>query len=83
MITEEIAAPTLRRPGQHRLHTVQQFCQEHAAFTIGGLRWLLFHRETNGLASAVVKLGRRVLIDEDKFFEWINEQNSRGKGEGQ
>ena len=81
MITEAIASATLHRPGQHRLRTVQQFCQEHAAFTIGGLRWLLFHRETNGLNKAVVKIGRRVLIDEDKFFEWVMQQNSPGQEE--
>ena len=76
MTTEAIASSTLPRPGQRRLRTVQQFCQEHVAFTIGGLRWLLFHRETNGLNKAVVKIGRRVLIDEDKFFEWVLRQNS-------
>ena len=79
MTTEAIAAATLPRPGQRRLRTVQQFCQEHVAFTIGGLRWLLFHRETNGLHQAVVKIGRRVLIDEDKFFEWVMQQNSPGQ----
>lgn len=58
-----------------RLHTVQQFCQAHPAFTPGGLRWLLFNRDINGLERAVVKVGRRVLIDEDKFFVWLDEQN--------
>ena len=81
MTTEAIASSTLPRLGQRRLRTVQQFCQEHVAFTIGGLRWLLFHRETNGLNKAVVKIGRRVLIDEDKFFEWVMQQNSHGQEE--
>lgn len=26
----------------------------------------------NGLALAIVRIGRRVLIDEDKFYEWVN-----------
>jgi hypothetical protein len=63
-----------------RLRTVRQFCQENPAFTIGSIRWLLFHRQTNGLEHAVIKIGRRLLIDEDKFFTWLdvqNEQNER------
>lgn len=57
--------------------TVQQFCQQHPAFSEGGMRWFLFHRKSNGLDKAVVKCGRRVLIDEDRFFQWLDEQNDR------
>jgi hypothetical protein len=64
------------RPSPHRLRTVRQFCQDHPAFTAGGIRWLLFHRQTNGLTCAVVKIGRRVLIDEEKFFAWVDRQNT-------
>jgi hypothetical protein len=71
-----VAPPVCTRP----LATVPQFSQKHPAFTIGSLRWLLFHRETNGLNKAVVKIGRRVLIDEDRFFDWVNEQSGRGEG---
>jgi hypothetical protein len=68
-----------RRPAQRRLRTVHQFCSENPAFTPGGLRWLLFHRNTNGLAQAVVKCGRCVLIDVDAFFTWLDAQNGRGE----
>jgi hypothetical protein len=57
------------------LRTVPQFCREHPAFTPGGIRWLLFNREANGLSRAVVRVGRRVLIDVDSFFEWLASQN--------
>ena len=70
-----------RRPAQRRLFTVPQFCQDNPAFNIGGMRWLLFHRDTNGLAKAVVKVGRRrILIDEDLFVEWLDDQNEREEG---
>ncbi len=62
-----VARPTLL--------TVKQFCQQNPAFTNGGLRWMLFHREENGLERAVVKVGRRVLINVDEFFRWIDAQN--------
>jgi hypothetical protein len=63
------------RPPQ--LRTVDQFCQEHPAFTPGGIRWLLFHRQSNGLESAVVRVGRRVFIDVERFFTWVDTQNRR------
>lgn len=34
-------------------------------------RYLLRNRESNGLNKAVVKLGRRILIDEQQFLNWI------------
>lgn len=62
---------------QRTLVTVQQFCHQFPAFTLGGLRWLLFHRQENDLQRAVLKIGRRVLIDVDEFFAWLDEQNGR------
>jgi len=59
---------------QRILSTVPQFCQRHPAFTLGGIRWLLFQRDTNGLQHAVVRLGQKILIDEARFFEWLDSQ---------
>jgi hypothetical protein len=47
---------------------------------LGGLRHLVFHKETNGFAKCVKKCGRRVLIDEKEFFKFVDEQN-RGRPE--
>ena len=56
------------------LKTVNQFCEEYPAFTIGSLRNILFYEELNGLKDCgVVKhLGRKILIDCDKFFAWLD-----------
>ena len=53
--------------------TVSQFTKKHPAFTNGGLRGQIFHEKTNGLAAsgAIVRMGRKILIDEAKFFAWI------------
>ena len=58
--------------------TVQQFTAKQPAFTTGGLRSLIFNENSNGLAKsgAIVRIGRKVLIDEIKFFAWIEAQNS-------
>ena len=43
---------------------------------LGGLRHLILHKEKNGLKKVVRKVGRRVLIDEQAFFKWIDEKNT-------
>ena len=58
------------------LLTVSQFIEKHQWATRGGLRQLLFERETNGLNVAVVRIGRKLLLDEDRFFAWV-EKNGR------
>lgn len=62
------------------LSTVNQFVSKHPAFTIGGIRALVFNENTNGLAKAgaIIRIGRKVLIDEDRFFSWVVSQNSSG-----
>jgi len=62
------------------LTTVKQFPTKHPAFTTGGLRSLIFNETTNGLAAsgAIVRIGRKVLIDETKFFAWIENQSKAG-----
>ena len=61
------------------LSTVKQFNQRHPAFPEGGLRHRIFHAETNGLleSGVIVRNGRRVLIDEEKFFEWLRSQGAQ------
>ena len=56
--------------------TVQQFTAKHTAFNIGGLRSLIFNEYQNGLAEsgAIVRIGRKVLIDENKFFAFVQSQ---------
>jgi len=62
-----------------KYYTVRQFSDNHTAFTKGGLRALIFNEKSNGLADsgAIVRVGRKVLIDEEKFFSWIESQAKR------
>jgi len=59
--------------------TVVEFSRRHSAFTEQSLRWLIFRSAENGLAKsgAIIRLGRRVLIDEEKFFEYLRSQSSQ------
>ena len=74
-----------------RLFTIQQFADKHPAFTYAALRDLIFHSRTdpkaqgrfepNGLAVAIVRRGRRILLDEVKFFTWLDEQQPKASNE--
>ncbi len=58
-----------------RLLTVPQFVERHAWATTGGIRHLIFHAKHNGFHRCIRRLGRRVLLDEDIVFAWLEEQN--------
>ena len=55
------------------LLTVKKFAKKHSAFSESSLRWLIFNEKTNGFSPAFKRVGRRVLVDEAKFFECIDE----------
>lgn len=42
---------------------------------IGGLRHLIFYAKTNGFDKVIRRVGRRILINEEAFFKWVEEQN--------
>lgn len=59
---------------KRRLIPVTKWCDFHSWPPIGGLRHLIFYENTNGFKHCIVRIGRRVLIDENKFFEWTENQ---------
>jgi len=83
-VSQAIKAAYPDSPKPRVLLTVRQFADEHRAFPQGSIRNLIFlaeNRKTsrgvikgNGLDIALVRLGRKVLIDEAKFFEWVDAQ---------
>lgn len=54
---------------------------ERGPLSAGSLRWLIFNESTNGLreADAIVRVGNRVFIDEDRFDAWIEAQNAQAR----
>lgn len=77
-------------PPHPTLYTVEQFASAQPAFSAAALRNLIFKAEPrqssrgeipgNGLieCGAIIRVGRKVLIDEARFFEWVRGQN-RGR----
>jgi hypothetical protein len=70
---------------QRILSSVRQFADKHPAFTQGNLRNLIFNAQPrvtrtgtlpgNGFDMCLVRVGRKILIDEEKFFQWLDGQN--------
>lgn len=58
-----------------KLIPVTQWEQHHPWPSIAALRNLIHHKETNGFNKVIKKVGKRVLIDETAFFEWVEERN--------
>jgi hypothetical protein len=54
--------------------SVRQMAEKHPAFSEASLRYHIFHERQNGLAGAIRRLGRKVLIDEGLFFRWVENQ---------
>lgn len=55
------------------LNTVAQFCEKNPWETPGGLRFKIYNAKENGLqeSGAIVRIGRKVLINPPKYFSWI------------
>lgn len=47
---------------------------------LGGLRSLIFNKHKNGFDRVVKKIGKRVLIDEAAFFEWVASKGNQQGG---
>lgn len=59
------------------LRTVKQIVERNPeVLTEAVVRWWIFNAEQNGLGMAVVRIGRRVYIDQPEFDAWITSQRA-------
>lgn len=56
--------------------TVARLAEKYssAGFSKSAIRWLLFNREQNGFNRCVIRVGKKVLIDEVEFVAWLRAQ---------
>lgn len=58
--------------------TVKQIAKDPTfCFTVPMLRYYILHGHSNGLAKALRRVGRKVLIRRDLFIEWLEKQTRR------
>ena len=61
------------------LFSVKDFTERHSGIlSKTTLQWQLRQRDTNGLSSACVRIGRRVLISESRYEQWLSTQSVGG-----
>jgi hypothetical protein len=72
MKAQHTATPT----SSHKFIPVPDWNSYHAWPPIGGLRHLIFYAKTNGFDQVIRRVGRRVLIDEAAFFQWMEKQGA-------
>ena len=64
-----------------RLIPLTDWPKHHAWPPLGGLRHLVFFAKQNGFDRVIIRIGRRVLIDEAAFFNWAkSDQSTTGQG---
>ena len=58
--------------------TVKQLAQDSTlCFTEPMFRYYVLHQHKNGLAKAIRRIGRKLLVRRDLFIEWIEEQSNK------
>lgn len=67
------------------LYRLGAFAEKHKdqGIKIGGLRWQIHNELENGLrdSGAIVRKGRSIWIDEDKYFEWVQSGNEPARAQ--
>jgi len=63
--------------------TVRQLPEHYPAFSQSSIRWLIFNSEINGFNGCFHRIGRKIVIDCEKFEAWIGSQNSKNFNGGE
>lgn len=58
--------------------TIKQLASKYPSFSESSLRYLIFNSKENKLDKAIYRVGKKILIKEELFFLWIEEQNEKG-----
>jgi hypothetical protein len=77
--------PEISNPNQEentnphtRLIPLTRWNDYHPFPTVPALRWMRFNGDKTGFNRCTLKVGKRVLIDEAKFFNWLREFGQEG-----
>lgn len=57
------------------LISVNDFADKYPTFTKGTLRAYIFNADKNGFKEVIRRIGSRVYIKENAFFQWVEEIN--------
>ncbi len=58
---------------------VTKWNQYHVWPTTSALRHLIWEADKNGFNKVIRRVGRAVLLDEEAFYQWVEDQNPSNK----
>jgi len=64
-----------KQPAKDRLIPLSDWNKYHVYPPVASLRHIVFFESTNGASKFIRRIGRRVLICEKSFFEWVEVSN--------
>lgn len=47
----------------------------HPAFTLPGLRWIIFNEKFNGASVFIRRIGKKIVVDLSAFENWVEGRN--------
>ena len=56
--------------------TVEQLSQKYPAFPQRKLRYLILKRDANGFSRCIRRIGKNIVINENEFVAWIEDQRT-------
>jgi len=57
------------------LLSIEQLSQRHPAFSPSAIRHLIFDAKTNGFDQVIFRVGRKVVLEESAFVNWVLQKN--------
>lgn len=63
--------------GVPTLLSIRDFSQKHPFMSENSIRWLLYKDEP-GIEDCLVRVSRRIYINEQKFFDFLTDKGKRG-----
>ena len=54
---------------------VRTFCERHPEIPEGTIRSLIFNADKNGFDQCIIRIGRKILINVDSVYRWLDEKN--------
>lgn len=61
-----------------RLYTVKEFVNAGYYPNEGGLRAIIFRANSNGFNRVIKRINRKIFLDVDEFYQWVNDLNPIG-----
>lgn len=61
-----------------KLYSVKQWAETHDFLTEGAIRALIFNAKKNGFDRVVKRIGGRVFISENAFYQWVDDIQANG-----